>query len=361
VTVKAKKVRLFILWFFLCSFYVIAIENNSIEQVEESLTNKLQDKKIRKKKRRLSKKRKKRRKPKGRSKGARIRKNRRKWRNLRVKLGENIFSDLEEKRMIVLITSYNNAQWYKKNLDSVFNQTYKNYYVIYIDDCSPDGTGQLVENYIKERGLEDKVLLIRNEERVYKLANQYYAIHERCKDHDIVLELDGDDWFPNKHVLTYLNKVYSNPGVWLTYGTYTCYPSGEDGYSRVPWIIYVKRNQFREKGFFYTGLRTYYAGLFKLIKKEDLIYNGEDEEFQGKFYPISSDFAIIYPMLELSRYNHFRFIRDSLLIVNRDRGASFYSDRMYRVLCEINADVKSKSRYSSLEKPSWDMGLAIDS
>ena len=46
---------------------------------------------------------------------------------------------------VIVIPSYNNAQWYKRNLDSVFAQTYKNFSVIYLDDCSPDGTGQLVK------------------------------------------------------------------------------------------------------------------------------------------------------------------------------------------------------------------------
>ena len=70
----------------------------------------------------------------------------------------------EEKHFIVLIPSYKNSQWYKKNLDSIFMQKYSNYHILYIDDCSPDGTGDLVEKYIKEKKQEHKVILIKNTE-----------------------------------------------------------------------------------------------------------------------------------------------------------------------------------------------------
>ena len=41
----------------------------------------------------------------------------------------------EDKHFVFIIASYNNKQWYKPNLDSVFSQKYKNYHVIYTDDC----------------------------------------------------------------------------------------------------------------------------------------------------------------------------------------------------------------------------------
>ena len=58
--------------------------------------------------------------------------------------------------LAVVIPSYNNAQWYKLTLDSIFSQKYENFRVVYIDDASPDGTGDLVEQYIHEHGLEHK-------------------------------------------------------------------------------------------------------------------------------------------------------------------------------------------------------------
>ena len=61
-----------------------------------------------------------------------------------------------EKAIVVVIPSYDNCEYYKQNLDSVFAQNYHNFRVIYVDDASPDQTGPLVKQYIKEKGQEDR-------------------------------------------------------------------------------------------------------------------------------------------------------------------------------------------------------------
>ena len=47
---------------------------------------------------------------------------------------------IRERSIVVIIPSYNNVRWVEKNLMSVFEQKYENFRVIYIDDCSTDGT-----------------------------------------------------------------------------------------------------------------------------------------------------------------------------------------------------------------------------
>lgn len=53
----------------------------------------------------------------------------------------------------LVIPSYNNAEsrLYMRNLDSIFMQDYSNYHVVYIDDASPDKTGEYVNKYIEEK------------------------------------------------------------------------------------------------------------------------------------------------------------------------------------------------------------------
>ena len=126
-------------------------------------------------------------------------------------------SNIVERRIVIVIASYNNKQWYKRNLDSIFAQEYENYLVIYTDDCSPDGTYELVKSYIKEKGQEHRVILIHNTERRRALANIYTIVHS-CKNTDIIAILDGDDWFAHNLVLARVNQEYKDPNVWLTYG-----------------------------------------------------------------------------------------------------------------------------------------------
>ncbi|MCK5632133.1 glycosyltransferase, partial [bacterium] len=82
-----------------------------------------------------------------------------------------------EKPIVLVIASYNNANWYKKNIDTVVSQNYSNWRIVYVDDCSTDGTGNLVEQYIKELEIEDKVTLIKNKKHKVKVENLYIALH----------------------------------------------------------------------------------------------------------------------------------------------------------------------------------------
>jgi len=213
-----------------------------------------------------------------------------------------------ENFFVFVIPSYNNAQWYEKNLNSVINQTYINYKIIYINDCSSDNTGMLVEKFIKEKNLEHKITLINNKERKGALENIYNAIHS-CRTTDIVICLDGDDWLANNNVLALLNNVYSHKTIWLTYGQYIVYPQNYLGGCRDIPVEVFQKNEVRKYDWVTSHLRTFYAGLFHQIKKEDLLY-------ENKFYSMAWDAALMFPMLEMAGPKHIKFISDVLYVYN---------------------------------------------
>lgn len=47
----------------------------------------------------------------------------------------------------VIIPNYNHARYLEQRLDSVFNQTYQNFEVIVLDDCSTDNSLEIIEKY----------------------------------------------------------------------------------------------------------------------------------------------------------------------------------------------------------------------
>lgn len=217
------------------------------------------------------------------------------------------FADfLPEKPLVVLITSYNNADWYERNLNSVFTQQYSNYRIVYVDDLSNDNNADLVEALVKKAGQEHRFTMIRNQERRLALANIYYAVHD-CEDNEIIVSLDGDDWFYDSQVLNKINKIYSTENVWLTHGSIVEYPTGHTGWSMpIPKNV-IKENSYRQFRC-PSHLRTFYAWLFKKIEIDDLLYD-------GKFFEMTWDMAMMYPMIEMAAERH-AFIKDTLYVYN---------------------------------------------
>src|SRR5688572_8927774 len=147
------------------------------------------------------------------------------------------------KKIAVVIPSYNNCQWYKQNLFSLCTQDYDNFRVIYVDDCSSDKTGELVEKFIADNNLGNQIHLIRNPVRVGAMQNLYNVVH-LCDDNEIVIILHKDNWLAYDRVLKKINITYSDPNCWMTYGQYISWPDNALGYSRpIPSHI-IETNNF---------------------------------------------------------------------------------------------------------------------
>ncbi len=251
-----------------------------------------------------------------------------------------MYAEHAEKPMVIVIPSYNNVQWYKKNLDSVFMQKYDNYRVIYIDDCSPDGTGKLVQQHIKECEQEHRVTLICNDINVGAMANIYNAVHDSCEDQAIVITLDGDDWFAHDKVLQKFNEAYQDPNIWLTHGQYKEVPSGSVGANiAVPRKI-IELNAYREIPWITSAPRTFKAWLFKQIKKEDLLYKGE-------FFKVAWDLAFMFPMLEMAA-ERMRCISDVLYVYNQDTPINDYK---LKLIAQLHCEklIRSRPKYSRIK------------
>lgn len=211
------------------------------------------------------------------------------------------------KQFVFVVPSYKNKECYKRNLDSIFSQVYDNYRVIYIDDASPDGTGMLVKEYCEKRGEAHRVEILQNQQNQGALANIFKAVWS-CSPDEIIVNLDGDDWLAHRDVLTELNQVYADSEVWLTYGQFIYYPSYQPGFGEEIPSQVIEQNAFRSSSQGTTALRTFYAGLFHQIKREDLIENGD-------FFRAGYDLAIMLPMLEMAG-RHSRFIPQIAYVYN---------------------------------------------
>jgi len=222
-------------------------------------------------------------------------------------LVHNICGNSPEKPLAIIIPSYNNALWVKQNLESIFKQDYSNYRIIYIDDCSTDTTVEIVESYMKQPLYRDKITLIKNVKRSYAMANRYNAIHQ-CKAEEIVLNVDGDDWlYDSPYVFSYLNEIYQNPEVWMTYGRHLIFPNNTLSFHKqIPEEIVVA-NAFRKYKKIPSHLYSFYAEIFHTIKLGDLLYEGEFLQMAHSAY--------MYPIIEMAGRHSF-FIEKPLYIYN---------------------------------------------
>lgn len=245
---------------------------------------------------------------------------------------------INEKPIVVVIPSYNNQQWYERNLNSVCYQNYTNYRIVYIDDCSPDGTGNLVQSYIDKHNMHDKVTLVRNEVNRGALYNLYTTIHQ-CADDEIIVTVDGDDWLKHKNVLKRVNQEYQKQNVWMTYGQFESYPKGTRGFCRNLQQFVIQKNAYREIEWYTSHLRTFYAGLFKQVKLKDLVHEGE-------LFRVTWDMAFLFPMFEMAD-GKFSFIPDILYIYNE---ATPLSDNKLRVLQQLrcNKIIRGKDKYTPI-------------
>ena len=50
----------------------------------------------------------------------------------------------------IIMPSYNTAQYITETIESVLNQTYTNWELIIVDDCSPDNTDQVVKSFLSD-------------------------------------------------------------------------------------------------------------------------------------------------------------------------------------------------------------------
>ncbi len=241
-------------------------------------------------------------------------------------------------RFVIVIPSYNNQEWLERNLSSALNQEYDDFRIIYVNDVSTDDTARLVQEYIAQHRHAHKALFINNEQRQGALANIYQAIHS-CDDDEIVVLLDGDDWFAHEHVLERLAQEYESGEVWMTYGTFIWWPLNQASwFHELPrWVI--EQKTYRSYEWHTSHLRTFYAKLFKMIKKEDLLY-------EGVFYPMAWDVALMIPMLEMTG-THSRFIPDVLYIYNY--GTPLNDSKVNREFqSRLDMYIRSKPKYGTV-------------
>lgn len=92
----------------------------------------------------------------------------------------------------IIMPSFNTADYIKDSIESVLNQTYSNWELIIVDDCSTDNTEKIVNSFADSR-----VVFLKNESNMGAAISRNKAL--RYAKGQWVAFLDSDDlWMPEK-------------------------------------------------------------------------------------------------------------------------------------------------------------------
>jgi glycosyltransferase involved in cell wall biosynthesis len=221
----------------------------------------------------------------------------------------------QSNKFLIIMPAYNVEKWVKLNIAMTMHQSYKNFRCIIIDDGSTDNTQEVVNTAIAG---DARFSYTRNEKRSGSSLQNYYNAFQSAKPdpNEIVIWLDGDDWFSSVFALAYLDSIYNVTDCWMTYGTYQIYPSGQDGsHQCIELPEWVHQNHdYRNFAHVYSHLRTHRAFLFSKLEKQDLL-----DSRTGKFYTEATDVAYLFSLAEMCGCKEkIERIPDILLILNRD-------------------------------------------
>jgi glycosyltransferase involved in cell wall biosynthesis len=248
-------------------------------------------------------------------------------------------------RFVIISPSFNNEKWAEVYFESIECQTYKNYIVYYIDDCSTDNTETIVKQLFEGN---DQFKYIRNDSNKGALYNYLYGFDELSTDeNDILVNLDGDDWFATKNVLEKLNGEYNEHNYWMTYGKMVVYDGSESLVEafpqNTPFHPFIHENSLYRKDVWRSShLRTFRKFLFEKIDKKDFVSN-----IDNKLYWHASDLALMYPMLEMSPIEKIGVMGSANYVYNASKeNSARTSDRETSENSRYEDEIRNKKIYS---------------
>ena len=119
----------------------------------------------------------------------------------------------------IIVPVFNSEKYIKKCLNSIIKQTYKNYQVNVIDDCSTDYSYELALEICNRYENFD---ISKNPRKLGALnnINKLLSLNIKEPSKTINILVDGDDYLYSGDVLDILYEKYINTNCLITYGSH---------------------------------------------------------------------------------------------------------------------------------------------
>lgn len=234
----------------------------------------------------------------------------------------------------------NSEQWIAYTINSVKLQTYKDFeFYLYLDSPS-DNTAEIARKTISN---DKRFIIIEGSRRVYAAISRW-ILFEKLKntsDRDIIVILDGDDWLSNTESLEIVVTAYMNNKVVATHGNFITENGVVCNWSRDYRLETKMKNDFRQRFWRATHLRSFKYGLLKYLNS-DILYDVNDIPFRS-----ATDMALFLPILELAGV-HSMFINYPVYVYNTR--SSQVTDENRKLEQQKNAvQIREKEKYYPLK------------
>ena len=233
----------------------------------------------------------------------------------------------------IIVPVFNAEKYLEKCLNSIIKQSYKNFQVKVVDDCSTDSSYELASKICEKYKNFD---IYRNTRRIGALNNISELLSLRVKDPSKTIDvlLDGDDYLYSGDVLNIVYEKYLESNCLITYGSHLS-SRGVQG-KIYPWFI-RKFNLYRKYFWYASHLRTFRHDLWLSVNQNDLLNKN------GKYFSVAWDLAIMFPMLEMAGKRQ-EFLKDLLYVYNDQNPLNDYKIRRKDQILAAK-EIRRKKRY----------------
>ena len=130
----------------------------------------------------------------------------------------DVIPPIRNHKIGIIIPNFNYEHTIEKCLNSILNQTYKNYEIIFIDDMSTDNSVEIAKKIYEEKLLSnDKfgyLKIVQLKQKRYNGGARNEAYLHLSDDVDYVYYVDSDDWLYDEFALEKINnKLQDYPDV----------------------------------------------------------------------------------------------------------------------------------------------------
>ena len=233
----------------------------------------------------------------------------------KAKITDKDFNKLPERKnykYAIIIPNYNNdhgdykGKTFLRNcIESVLNQTYKNFELIIVDDMSTDSSVKTVKSY-----KDNRIHLVENKRKRYNGGSRNVGIEYALDniDFDYFCFLDSDDWWKHERVLEKINSRLYNHDMALI-GLELINENG---------VFMTKIHDYKNyEDFFLSDNKVWCTAWARIIRKDKIVYFCEDTLMEDRVWS--------YRQADNVDFNNVVNIKEVLYTWNRNNNSNSVS------------------------------------